>query len=68
MAGTEKENAAGADVPGDQSDGKVFRAAGNGAKTKWEAKRSSWIFALFGEHPDGMGGYAGEAAHGIDRL
>jgi len=64
----EEKDAGGADVAGDQSDRKIFGAAGYSAKAKRESERGSGIFALLVEDADGVSGDASKPAHGAERL
>ena len=68
LPGAEEKDAGGTDVAGNQSDRKIFGAAGYAAKAKREAQGSSGIFALLVEDADGVGGDASKAAQGAKRL
>ena len=65
LARAKEKYAGGTDVAGDQSDGKIFVAAIDGAESQGKAEGGSGIFALFGKNADSVSGHACETAHGI---
>jgi hypothetical protein len=68
FARAQEENACGTDVARHEGDGEILGAAGNATKAQREAKGRSRILSLFRKYPDGVGRYAGKAAHRIYRL
>src|SRR5713101_2471129 len=68
FARAEEEDTGGADVARDQSNRKIFGAAGYASEAQGQAKRRSGIFALLWKNADGMSRHAREAAHRVHWL
>ena len=62
MLWAEEENAAGADIAGDQSDWKFFLNVVDAAKPQRQPQGRAGIFAVFGVDADGVRGHADELA------
>jgi len=64
LSRAKEKDAARADVARDQGNGEVLGSAIDAAQAQREAEGSPGIFALLGNHADGVGGHARKAAHG----